>query len=83
MSKYAKLLERALNSPQNLRFEEAMKLAEGFGFGLARVRGSHHILKRHGIPELLNFQNMGGKVKPYQIKQLLEIVETYDLRLND
>jgi hypothetical protein len=38
-----KLLEKALTSPQNLRFAEAIKLAEGFGFKVARVRGSHHI----------------------------------------
>jgi predicted RNA binding protein YcfA (HicA-like mRNA interferase family) len=78
-----KLLEKAINSPQNLRFAEATKLAGAFGFKLDRVRGSHHILKRAGIPELLNFQNVGGKVKPYQVRQMLEIVETYDLILGD
>ncbi|HEY3760430.1 MAG TPA: type II toxin-antitoxin system HicA family toxin [Verrucomicrobiae bacterium] len=76
-----KLLEKAINSPQNLRFTEAIKLAGAFGFKLDRIRGSHHILKRSGIPELLNFQNVGGKLKPYQIKQMLEIVESYDLTL--
>jgi len=70
-----KLLEKALNSPHNLRFAEAIKLA--------RVRGSHHILKRPGIPEMLNFQNVGGKLKSYQVHQLLEIVEAHDLRLED
>ena len=78
-----KLLEKALNSPHNLRFAEAIKLAQAFGFQLARVRGSHHILKRPGIPEMLNFQNVGGKSKPYQVHQLLEIVEAHDLRLED
>ena len=76
-----KLLEKAINSPHNLRFAEAIKPAGAFGFKLDRVRGSHHILKCAGIPELLNFQNVGGKVKPYQIRQMLEIVETYDLIL--
>jgi hypothetical protein len=77
----AKLLEKALNSPQNLRFAEALKLAEAFGFQVARVRGSHHILKRTGVPELLNFQNDGGKAKSYQVRQMIEIVETYNLSL--
>jgi len=81
MGKHDKLLEKAINSPQNFRFAEAIKLAEGFGFQLARTSGSHHILKRPGIPELLNFQNIGGKAKAYQIKQMLELVEFYDLRL--
>jgi hypothetical protein len=39
-------------------------------------------MKRPGIAELLNFQNVGGKAKPYQIRQLLELVELYDLRLD-
>jgi predicted RNA binding protein YcfA (HicA-like mRNA interferase family) len=50
-----KLLEKAINRPQNLRFAEAVKLAGAFGFKLDRVRGSHHILKRADIHELLNF----------------------------
>ena len=78
-----KLLEKALNSPHNLRFAEALKLAEAFGFRVARIRGSHYILKRPGVAELLNFQNVAGKAKPYQIKQLIEIVETYNLSLGD
>jgi predicted RNA binding protein YcfA (HicA-like mRNA interferase family) len=41
-----KLLEKALTNPQNLRFAEALRLARAFGFQVARVRGSHHILKR-------------------------------------
>ena len=61
----AKILQRALNSPQNIRFADAIKLAQAFGFRLARIRGGHHILKRSGLPELL----------------MLEIVETYSLIL--
>jgi len=76
-----KLLEKALNSPQNLRFAEASKLAQAFGFQIARTRGSHYLLKRPSVPELLNFQNAGGKAKPYQIKLMMEIVETYNLTL--
>ncbi len=78
-----KLLEKALNSPQNLRFAEAIKLAQAFGFQLARIRGSHHIFKRPGVPELLNLQNVGGKAKPYQVQQLLELVESYNLDLRN
>jgi hypothetical protein len=76
-----KLLEKALNSPQNLRFAELLKLAEAFGFEVARTRGSHYVLKRAGVPELLNFQKIGSGAKPYQVKQMLEIVESYNLNL--
>ncbi len=76
-----KLLKKALSSPANLRFEEACALARAFGFHLSRVSGSHHIFARQGVRELLNLQEVGGKAKPYQIKQLLDLVERYNLSL--
>ena len=35
------------------------------------------------VRELVNLQNVNGKAKPYQIRQLLQLVERYDLRLRD
>ena len=55
----------------------------GFGFRLARTRGSHHIFTHPDVPELVNLQELGGKAKPYQIRQFLALVERYDLRLED
>ena len=49
-----KLLEKALASPKNLRFEEAVALAEAVGFRLSRTSGSHHIFVHPDVPELLN-----------------------------
>jgi hypothetical protein len=76
-----KLLQKALASPANLRFEEAYALARAFGFHLSRVNRSHHIFSRLNIPEILNLQDVGGKAKPYQVKQLLALVERYNLSL--
>jgi predicted RNA binding protein YcfA (HicA-like mRNA interferase family) len=76
-----KLLEKALNSPQSLRFSEVLKLTQAFGFQLDRISGSHHILRRAGIPELVNVQNVGGMAKPYQVRQLLKLVERHNLSL--
>jgi len=28
---------------------------------------------------MLNLQNVGGKAKPYQVKQFLKVIETYKL----
>ena len=78
-----KLLQKALNSPQSLRFSEALKLAAAFGFQLDRITGSHHIFKRAEVPELLNLQNVGGMAKPYQVRQLLKLVERHNLPLRD
>jgi predicted RNA binding protein YcfA (HicA-like mRNA interferase family) len=76
-----KLLKKALSSPANLRFEEACALARAFGFRLSRVRGSHHIFARQNVRELVNLQEVKGKAKPYQVKQLLALVEEYNLSL--
>ena len=76
-----KLLEKALSSPANLRFTEAVALARAFGFHLSRVRGSHHIFANPRVRELVNLQEVGGKAKPYQVKQLLTLVERYNLSL--
>jgi predicted RNA binding protein YcfA (HicA-like mRNA interferase family) len=81
--KSRKLLEKALNSPQSLRFSEVLKLTQAFGFQLDRISGSHHILRRAGIPELVNVQNVRGMSKPYQVRQLLKLVERHNLSLGE
>ena len=58
-------------------------LAEGFGFRLDRVTGSHHIFIHAGIPELVHLQEVKGEAKPYQIRQFLKLVERYNLQIED
>jgi len=82
-AKARKVLEKALAGSKDIRFSEAAALAEGFGFHLSRVSGSHHIFVHPQVRELVNLQDVNGKAKPYQIRQLLELVERYDLRLRD
>jgi predicted RNA binding protein YcfA (HicA-like mRNA interferase family) len=82
-AKSRKVLEKALAGSKDIRFNEAVTLAEGFGFRLSRVSGSHHIFVHSQVRELVNLQNVNGKAKPYQIRQLLELVERYDLRLRN
>ena len=83
MTKKQKLLQKLLNSPKNIHFSEAQTAVEAFGFQLARIRGSHHIFIHLEIPEPINLQNVNGYAKPYQIKQFLEIVERYNLGIED
>ncbi|MSQ11519.1 MAG: type II toxin-antitoxin system HicA family toxin [Dehalococcoidia bacterium] len=75
-----RLLRRLLTGAlQNVAFNDCIDLVEGFGFQLVRVRGSHHIFLHPAVPKLLNLQNEKGKAKPYQIRQLLRLVERYNL----
>jgi len=73
-----RLAQGALN---NVVFNDMVDLAEGFGFRLVRVSGSHHIFAHPVVPELINLQSVRGEAKPYQIRQFLRFVERYDLRL--
>jgi hypothetical protein len=81
--KKQKLLKKLLSGSRNIRFSEAVACAEAFGFTLKNISGSHHVFVHPGIPELLNLQNVEGKAKPYQIRQLLQLVEQYNLHLGE
>ncbi len=75
-----KLLDRlAAGSLRNVAFPDLCRLAEALGFRLDRVRGSHHIYAHQGLPVRLNLQDRKGEAKPYQIRQLLALVEEYNL----
>lgn len=83
MANARKLLNKALRNPRDLRFTEAVRLAEGFGFQLSRISGSHHIFVHPAVRELVNLQDVGGQAKPYQVRQLLQLVERYALSLEE
>jgi len=63
----------------NVSFMDMKKLAEWFGFKLARTAGSHHIYRHPLVPGLLNLQDAGGEAKPYQVRQFLRMVELYNV----
>jgi hypothetical protein len=83
----AKLLEKAQNSPQSLRFEEAVKLAEQLGWEEIGGSGSHKVFRhpdaktiKDQFPRPLNLQEgENGKAKAYQVEQLLKMVTAMKL----
>ncbi len=46
-------------------------------------RGSHHVFVHPILRELVNLQEVSGKAKPYQVRQLLDLVERYNLQLDN
>jgi hypothetical protein len=66
-------------SDANIRFELTRNVLIYLGFE-ERVSGSHHIFTREGIEELINLQEVGGKCKVYQVKQMREVFNKYNLR---
>ncbi|MFZ3059489.1 MAG: type II toxin-antitoxin system HicA family toxin [Candidatus Methanoperedens sp.] len=67
------------SNPKNVRFNRLCGAAELFGFRFRGGKGSHVIYRRDGINEMLNFQNVDGWAKPYQVRQLLKIIDKYNL----
>jgi hypothetical protein len=78
-----RLLQKLLSGSKNIRVAEAVTCAEAFGFPLSRIHGSPHIYVHANVPELLNLQNVNGQAKPYQMRQLLRLIERYNLAMED
>ena len=81
--KKRQLYEELKRNPKNIRFQKICKVAEAFDFKIRKGKGSHRIFTRPEVEELLNFQNVKGKAKPYQVKQLIKIIEKYGLLEED
>jgi predicted RNA binding protein YcfA (HicA-like mRNA interferase family) len=77
------LIRLARGELANVAFGDARSLLDGLGFELRRVSGSHHVFAHPDIAELLNLQSVHGQAKPYQLRQLMRLIERYDLRLRD
>lgn len=52
-------------------------MAESLGFRHKGGQGSHRAFGRPDEPELLNFQNRGGYIPPYQERQLIRMMDKY------
>jgi predicted RNA binding protein YcfA (HicA-like mRNA interferase family) len=79
-----KLLARVSRGDlQNVSFGDFCRLLEALGFSNVRTSGSHRIYAHLAMSELVNVQDVGGEAKPYQIRQVLRLVERYNLKLGD
>ena len=84
VDKHEKLVQKILSGRQDasVLFSEAVSLLQRLGFSL-RIKGSHHIFFREGVKELINIQPDGSKAKPYQVKQIRDLIVKYQLEVND
>ncbi len=84
MGKYSRIRQKILagGSDTNVEFSQLCQLLARLGFE-ERVRGSHHIFTRDGVEEILNLQPRGSKAKPYQVKQVRNILVRYRLGETD
>jgi hypothetical protein len=65
---------------RNIKFTDLQKILEVLGFQ-CRIKGDHFIYWRDGIDEIINIQPDGNKAKPYQVKQIRNIILKYGLEV--
>lgn len=83
MSKIEKILLLLLSgrSDTNFEFSDLVNLLERLGFAL-RIKGSHHIFFKDDVDEIINLQPEKNKAKPYQVKQVRNLILKYDLKID-
>jgi len=65
-------------SDANIAFDDLCNLLLHLGFE-ERTRSSHHVFRKAGIAEKINLQRDGAKAKPYQVRQVRNIILKYRL----
>jgi predicted RNA binding protein YcfA (HicA-like mRNA interferase family) len=80
MSSFEKLILKILsgNADANIAFQDLCHLLIHFGFE-ERTKGSHHIFRKLGIEEKINLQKDGSEAKPYQVKQVRNVILKYNI----
>ncbi len=69
-------------SDANIRFNDLRMFLLRLGF-VERVRGSHHIFRKGGIRERINLQRDGSHAKPYQVRQVRQVVLRHQIEERD
>lgn len=80
MDRHERLRQTVLGgrSDANIRFADLRALLFHLGFS-ERVRGSHDLFDKGRIVEIINIQSHGGQAKPYQVRQVRNLILKYKL----
>lgn len=84
MNRHERLLRTIVRgrSDANIRFSDLRAMMTHLGFD-ERIRGSHHLFDKGGVVEIVNLQSHGGHAKPYQVRQVRQLILKYKLGGND
>jgi hypothetical protein len=82
--KHEKLIQKILSGRQDrsIDFRELVSLLLSLGLS-ERTKGGHHIFFKDAMAEIINIQPDGSKAKPYQVRQIREIMVKYKLEAKD
>jgi predicted RNA binding protein YcfA (HicA-like mRNA interferase family) len=81
VGKAEKLVAKILGgkSDKNFAFDDLCYVLERAGFESRHGKGSHRIYYKEGVVEIVNIQPRNGKAKPYQVKQVRELLLKYKI----
>lgn len=65
-------------SDADIAFDDLCKILTNLDFDI-RIKGSHHVFRKAGVEEKINLQKDGAKAKPYQVRQVHNILVKYKL----
>lgn len=84
MSRSQKRLQNVLTGrkDKNIKFKDLRILLHSLGFK-ERIKGDHFIFPKTGVTEILNLQPRGKLAKPYQVKQVRNLIISYKLEGTD
>ena len=84
MNSSDRLRQRILSgrSDANIRFDDLRVFLLRLGF-VERTRSNHHIFRKDRIPERINLQRDGSHAKPYQVRQVRQVVLRHHLERSE
>lgn len=77
---YALLLQ---STDRTVSFRDFIALLEAFGFVHSRTKGSHLSYKHPTCPKLMVIQPLGKDAKRYQVREFLDLVREFELRMEE
>ncbi len=84
MVKPAKLHGQLIVNPRTIiTFRDFERLIVAFGFRHVRTTGSHKLYVHPAISRPYPVQPTGKDAKPYQVRELLELIELHGLQIKE
>lgn len=69
------------SSDTDIAFDDLCFVLERAGFTRRAGKGSRTLFYKIGVEEILNLQPKGSEAKPYQVKQVRELILKYQLEI--
>ena len=82
MGRWGKLVDQMQRSRTNVRFNDLCNLVTKMGYSLDRTKGSHRHYRRASYPAINLQEGKGGKAKPYQVAQVLDILVSMGIEVD-